>query len=40
MGAAGRRRVQEHFSWHAVAVATAEAYERAVERTRNEQGDL
>jgi glycosyltransferase involved in cell wall biosynthesis len=40
MGAAGRRRVQEHFSWHAVAVATAEAYERAIERTRNEQGDL
>jgi glycosyltransferase involved in cell wall biosynthesis len=32
MGAAGRRRVLEHFSWHAVAVATAEAYERAVER--------
>jgi glycosyltransferase involved in cell wall biosynthesis len=39
MGAAGRRRVQEHFSWHAVAVATAEAYERAIERTSNEQGD-
>ncbi len=37
MGAAGRRRVQEHFSWHAVAVATAEAYERAVART--EQGE-
>jgi glycosyltransferase involved in cell wall biosynthesis len=40
MGAAGRRRVQEHFSWHAVAVATAVAYERAIERTSNEQGDL
>jgi glycosyltransferase involved in cell wall biosynthesis len=32
MGSAGRRRVVEKFSWHAVAVATAEAYERAVER--------
>jgi glycosyltransferase involved in cell wall biosynthesis len=30
MGAAGRRRVLERFSWRAVAVATAEAYERAV----------
>jgi glycosyltransferase involved in cell wall biosynthesis len=37
MGSAGRRRVQEHFSWHAVAVATAEAYERAIED--NERGD-
>jgi glycosyltransferase involved in cell wall biosynthesis len=33
MGAAGRRRVLDKFSWHAVAAATAEAYERAVERT-------
>jgi glycosyltransferase involved in cell wall biosynthesis len=33
MGAAGRRRVLEHFSWHAVAVATAEAYERAIVRS-------
>ena len=32
MGAAGRRRVLEMFSWRAVAVATAEAYERAIER--------
>jgi glycosyltransferase involved in cell wall biosynthesis len=32
MGAAGRRRVLDKFSWHAVAVATAEAYERAIER--------
>jgi glycosyltransferase involved in cell wall biosynthesis len=32
MGAAGRRRVLDKFSWHAVAVATAEAYERAVAR--------
>jgi len=30
MGAAGRRRVLEKFSWRAVAVATAAAYERAV----------
>jgi glycosyltransferase involved in cell wall biosynthesis len=33
MGAAGRRRVLERFSWHAVAVATAEAYERAIARS-------
>jgi hypothetical protein len=30
MGAAGRRRVLEQFSWRAVAVATAAAYERAI----------
>ncbi len=30
MGAAGRRRVLEHFSWEAVAVATAAAYDQAV----------
>src|SRR3954454_14870957 len=30
MGAAGRRRVLEKFSWRAVAVATAAAYERAI----------
>ncbi len=30
MGKAGRARVLERFSWHAVAVATAEAYERVV----------
>jgi glycosyltransferase involved in cell wall biosynthesis len=30
MGANGRRRVLEHFSWHAVAVATAAAYEQAI----------
>ena len=29
-GRAGRERVLEKFSWHAVAVATAAAYERAV----------
>jgi glycosyltransferase involved in cell wall biosynthesis len=39
MGAAGRRRVLENFSWHAVAVATAAAYERAIERTRNPHAD-
>lgn len=32
MGRAGRRRVLERFSWRAVAVATAEAYERAIAR--------
>ena len=36
MGAAGRRRVLDKFSWHAVAVATTEAYERAVARTRTQ----
>ncbi len=30
MGAAGRQRVLEHFSWRAVAQATAEAYEEAL----------
>lgn len=30
MGAAGRRRVLDLFSWHAVAVRTAQAYERAI----------
>ena len=30
MGAAGRRRVLERYSWRAVAAATAQAYERAV----------
>ena len=34
MGAAGRRRVLERFSWAAVAVATAQAYERAVHERR------
>lgn len=33
MGAAGRRRVEERFSWRAVAEATAEAYQRAIART-------
>ena len=31
MGKAGRARVLDKFSWHAVAVATAEAYERVIE---------
>ena len=33
MGAAGRRRVEELFSWRAVAEATADAYRRALSRT-------
>ena len=33
MGAAGRRRVLEKFSWRAVALATAASYQRAIERT-------
>src|SRR5215213_2422460 len=38
MGAAGRRRVLERFSWRAVAVATAEAYERAVREQAVQDG--
>ena len=30
MGAAGRRRAEEHFSWHAVAEAVVAAYEDAI----------
>jgi hypothetical protein len=30
MGRAGRRRVLDKFSWHAVAVATAAAYEEVI----------
>jgi glycosyltransferase involved in cell wall biosynthesis len=37
MGAAGRRRVQELFSWRAVAEATAAAYERTIADYRREQ---
>ncbi|MGN0063552.1 MAG: glycosyltransferase family 4 protein [Nocardioides sp.] len=37
MGKAGRRRVQEKFSWHAVAVATAAAYEKTIADFRREQ---
>jgi glycosyltransferase involved in cell wall biosynthesis len=39
MGAAGRRRVLERFSWHAVAVATAEAYVRAIARRHTPDTD-
>lgn len=37
MGAAGRRRVEELFSWRAVATKTAEAYERTIAEFRREQ---
>ena len=36
MGQAGRLRVQEMFSWHAVAVATAAAYEETIADYRRE----
>ncbi len=39
MGRAGRERAQELFSWHAVAVATAAAYERVIEGFEKEQAD-
>lgn len=35
MGKAGRERVLDKFSWHAVAVATAAAYEEAIERNNH-----
>ncbi|GAA2153715.1 glycosyltransferase family 4 protein [Nocardioides koreensis] len=38
MGAAGRRRVQELFSWRAVAAATAAAYEEVIADYRRERG--
>ena len=37
-GAAGRRRVEELFSWRAVAAATAAAYEKVVQDFRAERG--
>ncbi|MEV7429037.1 MULTISPECIES: glycosyltransferase family 4 protein [unclassified Nocardioides] len=37
MGAAGRRRVEEMFSWRAVAVKVAEAYEEVIEDYRRER---
>lgn len=37
MGRAGRRRVQELFSWRAVAIATAAAYEKTIAEFRREQ---
>jgi MMP alpha-(1->4)-mannosyltransferase len=39
LGKAGRARVLERFSWHAVAVATAEAYERVIETSTTREGD-
>jgi glycosyltransferase involved in cell wall biosynthesis len=36
MGAAGRQRVLDEFSWRAVAEATAAAYQRAIDERRNE----
>jgi glycosyltransferase involved in cell wall biosynthesis len=38
MGAAGRQRVEEVFSWRAAAVATAAAYEEVIAAKRQEQG--
>ncbi|MGH3369902.1 MAG: glycosyltransferase family 4 protein, partial [Nocardioidaceae bacterium] len=40
MGAAGRRRALERFSWRAVAEATAAAYQRAIETSRAATGDV
>lgn len=34
MGRAGRQRVQQHFSWRAVAVATAQAYQEVIDAHR------
>ena len=39
MGRAGRRRAQDRFSWRAVAVATAAAYEETIADHRREQED-
>ena len=38
MGRAGRERVQELFSWRAVAAATAAAYEEVITDYRQERG--
>jgi glycosyltransferase involved in cell wall biosynthesis len=38
MGAAGRARVEELFSWRAVAEATAAAYEETIADFRRERG--
>jgi glycosyltransferase involved in cell wall biosynthesis len=38
MGMAGRFRALEHYSWHSVAVATANAYERAITERRADGG--
>jgi hypothetical protein len=37
MGAAGRQRALEKFSWRAVAEATAAAYQRAIEDTNTKE---
>jgi len=37
MGAAGRQRALDKFSWHAVAEATASAYQRAIEDTNDKE---
>ena len=37
MGAAGRKRVQELFSWRAVAAATARAYEDVIDDYHQEK---
>ena len=34
MGAAGRRRVEEHFAWESIAVKTMDFYTRVLERSR------
>jgi glycosyltransferase involved in cell wall biosynthesis len=39
MGAAGRRRVQELFSWRAVAAAVAEEYEQVIADYEQEKTD-
>ena len=39
MGKAGRERVLEEFSWHAVAVATAAAYEDVIAEHASERLD-
>lgn len=40
MGAAGRRRVEEHFSWRAVAEKVAAAYQHVIDDFRTEKGLL
>ncbi len=37
MGAAGRRRVEEKFSWHAVAVTVAEHYQQVIDEYEQER---
>ena len=40
MGAAGRKRVEELFSWHAVAVTVAQAYEETIADYHRERGTI